>query len=176
MTGVFVYSTIAILALVAIAWLARERSPGAGGRTRDMASAQRTGLGVPGNGQFLKISDRIFDPGDFVWLRDAVGRRDLARQLAASRQRLAVQWLRTLRYSFNELLRTPQPAPLQGNADSAQGSWELLWLTARFHLLLAYAVSAVRIFGPYHRLVPSPNWRRFLPEPASPKRRFSTVN
>jgi len=176
MTAVFASVIAAVIILIAIARLVREREPSESATAGDAATIERTGLGLPGNGQFLKISDRIFDPGDFLWLRDAVGRRDLARQLAASRQRLAVHWLKTLRNSFNELLRTPQAPPLQGHADSGQGSWELLWLTARFHLLLAYAVLAVRIFGPYHRLVPSPNWRHFLPEPASAKRHFSTVN
>jgi len=172
MTALFVYILIAILILVVLAWLARETQTSEPGD----AATRQYALMPPGNGQFLKISDRIFDSGDFLWLRDAVGRPDLARTLARSRQRLAVQWLEILKDSFHELVRTPEPASLQGNANPGPGSWELLWLTVRFHLLLAYALLAVRIFGPYHRLVPFPNWRQFLPQPTSHKSRFSTVD
>jgi len=176
MTAVFAYAVVAVLILVAIALLARDRRPAGPAPAGGTAACRQTGLGLSGNGQFLKISDRIFDSADFLWLRDAVGRRDLAQALATSRRRLALQWLEALRNSFNELVRTPQPGSLHGEVDSNPGSWELLWLTIHFQLLLAYALFAVRAFGPYHRLVPSPNWRQFLPERASPKRRFSTVN
>jgi hypothetical protein len=37
----------------------------------------------------------------------------------------------------------------------------MLWLTLRFQFLLSYALLVVRLFGPYHRLLPSFTWVPF---------------
>jgi hypothetical protein len=166
------YALIGILIIVVAALLARERRPG---EPSDLATGQYR-LFRPGNGQFMKISDRIFNADDFLWLRDKVARADLARALARSRKQLAIQWLEILRGSFNELVRTPEPTPLPGQVHPAPESWGLLWLTLRFHLLLSYTIFVVRTFGPYHRLLPPLSWRHLLPHPTSAKRRFSTLD
>jgi hypothetical protein len=33
-----------------------------------------------------------------------------------------------------------------------------LWLTGRFQILVSYALFVVKLFGPYHRLIPSFSW------------------
>lgn len=97
----------------------------------------------------LKLAERIFDPGDFFWLRDNLRHAELAAALARYRREMALRWLRALRRSVEELARIPEPA-----AGHSSASWALLWLTLRFHLLLGYALLVVRLVGPYHRLVP----------------------
>ena len=166
------YVFVAILIIVIAALLVRERQPA---EPRDVATGEYR-LFHPGNGQFMKMSDCIFKADDFLWLRDKLGRADLARALARNRKQLAIQWLKSLRGSFNELVRTPEPTPRPGAANRGPASWGLLWLTLRFHLLLVYALFVVRTFGPYHRLLPTLGWRRFLPESASPKHRLHAVN
>jgi hypothetical protein len=170
MIAAFAYGLIAILIIVVAALLARERQPA---EPCDAPAAEYR-FDRPGNGQFLKLSDRIFDSGDFLWLRDKVGRADLAQALARSRKQLAIQWLTGLQNSFNELVRTPEP--LQGQANPTLESWGLLWLTLRLHLLLAYTMFVVRAFGPYHRLLPTLSWRHLLPESTPPKSRLGTVD
>ena len=172
MTAAIPYVLIAILLMVVAALLARERRPG---EAEDVPTGECR-LDRPVNGQFQKVADRIFDPADFLWLRDALGRADLARALARTRKQLAILWLKSLQRSFNELVRTPEPTSRQGAANRGPASWGLLWLTLRFHLLLVYALFVVRTFGPYHRLLPTLGWRRFLPESASPKHRLHAVN
>lgn len=172
MTAALPYVLIAILMMVVAALLARERQPSEAGDV----PAGECRLDRPVNGQFQKVADRIFDPSDFLWLRDALGRADLARALARTRKRLAIVWLKSLRRSFNELVRTPEPTPRQGPTNHGPESWRLLWLTLRFHLLLAYALFVVRTFGPYHRLLPTLGWRRFLPGDTSPKSHLHAVD
>jgi hypothetical protein len=172
MTAALPYVFIAILLMVVAALLAREGQPGEAGNV----PVGECRLDRPVNGQFQKVADRIFDPSDFLWLRDALGRADLARALERTRKQLAILWLKSLRRSFNELVRTPEPAPRQSPTNHGEESWGLLWLTLRFHLLLAYALFVVRTFGPYHRLLPTLNWRRFLPESTSTKSRLHAVD
>jgi hypothetical protein len=40
-------------------------------------------------------------------------------------------------------------------------SWHMLWLTVRFQFLLSYALLVVKLFGLYHRLMPSFTWIPF---------------
>jgi hypothetical protein len=102
----------------------------------------------------LTVAEKIFDRADYLWLRDKVGFPLLAQSLCRSRQQMAIKWLRAVRRSFNDVVLTQAPVPDPIAPPRGPGSWELLWMTLRFHLLLTYAALVVRVFGPYHRLVP----------------------
>ncbi len=107
-------------------------------------------------GAALIVAERIFDPGDYRWLREDLCFPQAAETLARHRRQLAIQWLRALRASFKEIVRQPE-SPGETPRDDIH-SWQLLGETIRIHFLLGYALFVVRVFGPYHRLVPSFGW------------------
>src|SRR2546425_5006391 len=115
------------------------------------------------DGSALSLAERIFDSGDYLWLRHEVGYPQLAQALLDWRKQMAIRWLKALRRSFDELVRTPEPVSPLENSEGAPSSWGLLWLTFRFHFLLTYALFVVRLFGPYHRLIPSASWLHSVP-------------
>jgi hypothetical protein len=122
-----------------------------------------------GNGSWLDLSERIFDPSDVRWLREELGFPKLAEALILQRKSLAIRWLETLQASFDEFVRTPELTSGEiSEANSFEG-WEILWLTLRFKFLISYALLMVRLFGPYHRLAPSFSW---FPFPAGSVRRL----
>ena len=111
-----------------------------------------------GNRGWLDLSERIFDPSDARWLADELAFPELARALELGRKRLAILWLEALQSSFDELVRTPESTP-HGSPEAILGtSWKMLWLTVRFKILVSYALIVVKVFGPYHRLIPSFSW------------------
>jgi hypothetical protein len=111
-----------------------------------------------GNGRWLDLSERIFDPSDARWLADELAFPKLAKALTLGRQRLAIFWLEALQSSFDELVRTPEATPNEAPEATSGNNWKILWLTIRFKLLVSYALIVVKVFGPYHRLVPSFSW------------------
>jgi hypothetical protein len=119
-----------------------------------------------GAGESFTLAERLFDPSDYWWLRDEVRLPALAESLRRSRQQMALAWLRGLRRSFDQLLKTPDPAGSESGRSDSWGSWRLLRLALRFHLVLGYACFVVRFLGPYHNLVPSCGWM----QPAAPSR------
>jgi hypothetical protein len=153
------YAIIALLVIILIALLVR--APAA-----DEPTAAEDDYGerfcIQDVG-FLNLSHRLFDPSDYLWLRDELHYPRLAQTLARSRKRLALRWLRALKDSFKELVRTPEPNPSAGNAGLPFESGQLLWLTFRFNFLMLYALTVVRAFGPYHCLIPAPDWQRLIP-------------
>ncbi len=114
-----------------------------------------------GNARWLDLSERIFDPSDARWLQDELAFPKLAKLLTLERRRLAIQWLQALQTTFDELVRTPETSPSEAPEPPPPGSWQMLWLTVRFKLLVSYALLVVRLFGPYHRLIPSFSWLPF---------------
>jgi hypothetical protein len=144
-------------ALIAIAFLILVL--GLFGKTR----SQEPDEGMPdnqyapsiGNGRWLHLSERIFDPSDACWLAEELGFPKLAKALMLGRKRLAIRWLETLQASFDDLVRTPEIIPSEAPEANSPGSWQMLWLTLRFKLLVSYALLLVKLFGPYHRLIPS---------------------
>jgi len=114
-----------------------------------------------GNGRWLYLSERIFDPHDARWLADELGFPKLAHTLIIGRKHLAICWLEALQASFDELVRTPEFSPSEAPAASSVGNWQMLWLTFRFKISVSYALLVVKLFGPYHRLVPSFSWVPF---------------
>jgi hypothetical protein len=114
-----------------------------------------------GQAGWLDLSERIFDPSDVRWLREDLAFPKLADSLSGTRKQLAVRWLRALKASFDELVRTPDFALGETPETASVASWKMLWLTLRFQFLLSYALLVVRLFGPYHRLIPSFDWAPF---------------
>ena len=172
MSSLFAYSIIALLVVIVAALLLRPRY--------ENASAE-PGIGdeyVKGlwDGPGWSLAERIFDSSDYLWLRDELGFPQLAEALIRSRQQMAIKWLKAVRRSFDELVRTPEPLLPSGTTSNDPGSWELLRLTLRFHLILGYAFLVVRFFGPYHRLVPSFGWMRWLPGTHSPGERYDAAD
>ena len=106
----------------------------------------------------LDLAERIFDPGDYLWLRDEIGFPQLASELARQRKGLALKWLRCLRSSFNELIRASHSSELSAADFRNPAGWALTFNTLRFQLLLAYAMTVVWLFGPYTRIAPSFSW------------------
>ncbi len=158
MTHAFLYSGLAVLLLLAVAALLR-RSHGDSSTSQEEALDCAQGLWDPAG---VDLAERIFDSTDYHWLRDQVKFPALAESLYRTRQRLALEWLKAVRHSFEELVRTPEPPSFAGEARRSGEGWSLLWQVLRFHLVLSHAYFIVRYFGPYHRLVPSFGWLRPL--------------
>lgn len=156
MIALVLYTLIAVAVLVLAAWLAQERVP------RDPWEGEEEPVGSLEEASFLFVAQRVFDPGDYRWLREELWFPQAAVILARDRKQLALKWLRALRRQFTELVRLPDPAAEGTSATGGPSSWRLLWLTLRFHFLLSYAILVVWLFGPYHRLVPSFAWVRSL--------------
>jgi hypothetical protein len=164
MTAAFIYVLIAGGIIVIVALLLRpSREGGSTGAEIRAEHVRRLS-----DGPALSAAERIFDPADYLWLRDELGFPSLAESLRRNRQRLALKWLKAVRRSFNEIVRTPEPLSPDGTARGTQEGWQLLRLTLRFHLLLSYAFLVVRFFGPYHRLIPSLRWTQW-PASAHPQ-------
>jgi hypothetical protein len=111
-----------------------------------------------GSGPWMNLSERIFDPSDARWLRDELAFPKLAEALTLERKRLAICWLEALQASFDQVVRTRDATPSEVPGGASPESWQLLWLTIRFQFLVSYALFVVRLFGPYHRLIPSFSW------------------
>jgi hypothetical protein len=158
MTAALIYALIAIGIIVIVALLLRPSREGAAADAEISREHVRGLWDAPG----LTMAERILDPTDYLWLREELGFPELGRELRRSRQQMALRWLKAVRRSFDELVRTPEPVLPGGATSDARGSWELLRLTLRFHLILGYAFLVVRFFGPYHRLVPSFGWMQSL--------------
>jgi hypothetical protein len=113
------------------------------------------------NGRWLDLSERIFDASDVRWLRDELAFPKMAQTLTLERKRLAIRWLEALQQSFDTLVRTPALSTSDSPERASRGSWHMLWLTLRFKFLVSYALLVVKLFGPYHRLIPSLSWMSF---------------
>jgi len=120
-----------------------------------------------GEARWLDLSERIFDPSDARWLREELAFPKLANSLTRARRRLAIHWLKALQASFQDLVRRPEPVSSETRLTNSTPSWQMLWLTVRFQFLLLYALLVVRLFGPYHRLIPSFTWIPFPQKSAS---------
>ena len=112
----------------------------------------------PVNGSWLHLSERIFDPSDARWLANDLAFPKLAKALVVGRKRLAIHWLEALQTSFDKAVRTPELFPSEAPEANSIGSWQMLWLTVRFKFVVSYALLVVKLFGPYHRLIPSFSW------------------
>jgi hypothetical protein len=162
MSAALPYVLIAIGIIVIVALLLRPSREGV------LADAEISGEHVRGlwDAPGLTLAERILDPTDYLWLCEELGLPELSETLRRSRQRMALKWLKAVRRSFHELIRTPEPSPPHSATGDTRASWELLRLTLRFHLILGYAFLVVRFFGPYHRLVPLFGWMHSLPSHA----------
>jgi hypothetical protein len=150
MTELILYSLLALVILVLAGWLARNRPPS--DEIENQPGGDLSGTSLQASS--LDLANRIFDPADYRWLRDELCFPQGASILADHRKELAVKWLKALQNSFKELVRLPEPSPDRADPGSGPSSWQLLWLTLRFQFLLSYALLVVRLFGPYHQLVP----------------------
>lgn len=151
MTELILYTVLALASLILAAWLAR----GASNRPKTELPREEDFGNSLLDTRFLDLADRIFDPTDYRWLHDEMCFPQAARSLLQHRKQLAVRWLKAVDRSFKEIVRLPEPEQESG---AAAAGWEMLWLTLRFHLLLGYALVVVRLFGPYHRLIPHLGW------------------
>ena len=163
MTSIVIYALLSILLLVLAAVLVRQ-SHEAGPAEIE---GERDYFQDRWDGPSLTLAERLFDPADYVWLRDRVQFPHIARFLVRSRKQMALRWLKALRSSFDDLVRTPEPTTSDGRATEPLQNWKLLWLILRFQCLIGYAMFVVRFFGPYHRLIPPLGWVRPKPEPAT---------
>ncbi len=150
----YLYSIIAILTVIVVALLLRAR------REDGFSEIETSQESVEGfwEGPGVELAERIFSPTDYYWLRNELRYPTLAESLRRHRKHLALKWLNAVRSSFSEMVRTPEPASHSRTGGETPESWQLLRLTLRFHLLLSYAILVVRLFGPYHRLIPSFTW------------------
>ena len=161
------YASIAIAFLVLVLVFftrAKSNDPDQGATHKDQAQHF-------GDERWLSLSECIFNPSDARWLRDELSFPELALSLTHARKQLAIQWLKALQVSFNTMVRTTTLSPLHNPGANSIESWRLLWLTVRFQFLLTYALMMVKLFGPYHRLIPSFAWVPFPKEGESPLRR-----
>jgi len=148
-TAMTVLLVVAVLILAAL--LARQRrTPSDVEEDCELSRVREDGVG-------LDLAARIFDPADYYWIRDTIRFPQLAETLLHHRRELALRWLRGLRSSFNELVRSHKFSEVAPDVED-RSSWSTLFLTLRFHLLIAYAQMVVYFFGPYHPIVPSLGW------------------
>lgn len=155
---ILIYVAVAIAFLVLVAILFAKTRPH---ETNDDINRPGQPTASTHSGPWLDLSERIFNPSDARWLEEELAFPQLANLLTAERKRLAVHWLESLRHSFDEIVRTPEAVWSEPSAESSVGSWQLLWLTLRFQILVNYALWVVKLLGPYHRLVPSFAWFPF---------------
>jgi hypothetical protein len=152
-----IYAVLATAFLLSLLVLFRRtRAPESDDYLLDKRSAPQLS-----DGRWLDLSERIFDPSDARWLAEEMAFPKLAKALTLRRKRLAIYWLETLQASFDEVVRTPDLTPSEIAEESAAGNWQMLWLAVRFKLLVSYALLVVRLFGPYHRLMPTLSWVPF---------------
>ena len=116
------YVLIAVLMILLVAfWAGRSQ-------TNDTSRPEAGGDSLEGllDGSGLSLAERLFDSGDYLWLRHEVGYPQLAQALLDWRKQMAIRWLKALRRSFDELVRTPEPvSPLENSegAPSRSRSW-----------------------------------------------------
>jgi len=160
-----IYSTVAVIFLILIVVLVRR------GQLPDPDEALTDNNSTPnlGNGRWLDLSARIFDPSDARWLEEELAFPKLAKALVTARRNLAIRWLKGLRASFDEVVRVREEGRSESPDGNTPSGWQMLWLTYRFKFLIAYALFVVRLFGPYHRLIPSFSW---VPLPQGDERSF----
>jgi hypothetical protein len=165
-TLIYAGTAIGFLLLVLVL-LARTRpeEPGEHRAQKDFAQCL-------GDARWLDLSERIFDPSDARWLCEELAFPKLAISLTRARKQLAIRWLKALQASFAELVRRPEPEPGEAPPTNSAASWQMLWLTVRIQVLLLYALLMVRLFGPYHRLIPSFTW---IPSPQRSASRIRSV-
>ena len=167
MTAVLAYCALALLILVAVVSLLCARRA----ETVPAVQSDQAETAIPWEESDFSLAEQIFDRADYDWLRDQVGFSALAESLLRTRTQMALQWLRAVRRSFDKLARTPSDAPVATDPATTRESWNLLSLTLRFHLIVGYAILIVRVFGPYHRLIPSFGWMPSLfARPSAPDR------
>ena len=146
-----IYAAIAVAFLLAVlALYSRTRSHDIEASAPDFQA-----LPAIGNKRLLDLSERIFDPSDARWLSEELAFPKLAEALAVRRKRIAIRCLEALRASFDEVVRTPALTYGELSEANSADSWRMLWLTLRFRLLVSYALFLVKLWGPYHRLIPS---------------------
>ena len=167
-----IYAAIAIAFLVLVIGFLRKPRPD----DLDDVFTAKSYVPKVGNGRWLDLSERIFDPSDARWLEEELAFPKLARELIVERKRLAIRWLESLQASFDEVVRTPEPFPSEAPLEGSAGSWQLLWLTLRFKFLVTYALFVVKVFGPYHRLIPSFSWVPFSREVGNGAERSAMVS
>jgi len=148
------YGAIAVVFLILVTSLFRRPQP----LDPDETLTESSGAPNIGNGRWLDLSERIFDPSDARWLEEELAFPKLAKALINARKRLAIRWLEALQASFDEVVRAREITPSQASEPSSPGSWHVLWLAIRFKILVSYALFVVKMFGPYHRLIPSFSW------------------
>jgi hypothetical protein len=154
----FIYAALAIAFLILVlGFLRKPQAP-----DLDELIEERKGFAPRvSSGRWLDLSERIFDPSDARWLEEELAFPKLANALTLDRKQLAIRWLEALQASFDELVRTPEIAPSSDPEASSAGGWRMLWLIIRFKFLVSYALLVVKLFGPYHRLIPSFAWVSF---------------
>jgi hypothetical protein len=155
-----IYAAIAIAFLILVRRFLRKPQP----LDPDEVLTEKSYAPRIGNGRWLHLSERIFDPSDARWLAEELAFPKLANALTLGRKRLAIRWLEALQASFHEVVRTPELTPSEAPEARIANSWRMLWLTLRFKFLVSYALLVVKLFGPYHRLIPSFSWVPFSEE------------
>jgi hypothetical protein len=167
-----IYAAVAIVFLTLVMALRRKPQP----LDPDEALTAKSYAPNIGNGRWLYLSERIFDPSDARWLAEELAFPSLTDALIRGRKRLAIRWLEALQASFDELVRTPDLNRNEEPEANSAGSWKTLWLTLRFKFLISYALLVVKLFGPYHRLIPSFSWVPFSPGSERSFRRAALAN
>lgn len=151
---ILLYAEFAIAFLVLIMRLVRKPQP----FDSDDAYSAANDLPRIASGRWLDLSARIFDPSDARWLQEELAFPELAKSLIAGRKQMAIRWLEVLQASYADLVRTPEFAPSDASEVTSARNGQMLWLSLRFKFLVSYALVEVKVFGPYHRLIPSFNW------------------
>ena len=100
----------------------------------------------------LQIVRRIFDPADYLWLKDTLKAPSLAREMELVRKNLAMRWLSQAEADFRELIRTFREGPGTEIDHGPVSEMSLLRHSASVHALLILARVSVSMLGPFNSL------------------------
>ena len=116
-----IYTTTAIVFLALVLGLFRKTLH----HDPDNALIEKGIASIVGNGRWLDLSQRIFDPSDARWLQEELAFPKIAKALTLGRKQLAIHWLETLQASFNDLIRTPESAPYEIADSGSPAAWRI---------------------------------------------------
>lgn len=126
---------------------------GASGRRRSPETRGELYQGPPAwDSDSLQIGKRIFDPTDYVWLKDSLKAPLLAHEMATFRKTLALRWLSQTAHDFRELVHTFRENPGQMSPHRSVGEMNILWQALSFHGLMLFTKISVLLFGPFKTL------------------------
>jgi len=97
----------------------------------------------------LQMARQIFDPTDYLWLKEGMKKPRLAHELKVVRRCLALQWLSELQEDFRKLIAGYRETPGRVVSGGLATQVSIVRYSLSFYWLLAFAKVSVLVLGPY---------------------------